>query len=83
MSLDYMQIIYDRYDKLGYPAYRWVVNEDPSSWHPLPKPLSECRMGLVASGGIYVSGQVAFHWKSDVSFRQIPMEGDLLSLSGG
>ena len=74
MSLDYMKIIQDRYDKLGYPTYRWVSSEDPSPWHPLPKPLSECRLGLVASGGIYVSGQVAFHWKDDVSFRQIPAD---------
>jgi len=80
MALDYMKIINDRYDNLGYPTYRWVVNGDPSSWHPLPKPLSECRLGLVASGGIYVSGQVAFHWKDDASFRKIPMDVETSNL---
>jgi D-proline reductase (dithiol) PrdB len=37
----------------------------------LDKPLSECRVGLIASGGIYRAGQVAFHHKDDVSFRII------------
>jgi D-proline reductase (dithiol) PrdB len=27
---------------------------------------------LIASGGIYVTGQVAFHFKDDASFRAIP-----------
>jgi D-proline reductase (dithiol) PrdB len=27
---------------------------------------------LIASGGIYATGQVAFHFKDDVSFRAIP-----------
>lgn len=74
MPLDYIKIIYDRYDALGYPAYRWVKNEDPPPWHPLPKPLSQCRLGLAASGGIYVTGQVAFHWKDDLSYRKIPTD---------
>ena len=36
------------------------------------KPLSQCKLGLVASGGLYVTGQVAFHFKDDTSFRAIP-----------
>ena len=80
MSLDYMKLIFKRYDKLGYPAYRWVENQDQPPWHPFSKPLSECRLGLVASGGIYVKGQVAFHWKDDASFREIPMDVDTSDL---
>jgi D-proline reductase (dithiol) PrdB len=38
------------------------------------KPLSEARIGLVASGGIYVAGQVAFHYRDDVSVRVVPRE---------
>lgn len=72
MHLKYIDIIRERYRSLGYPDYRWVENQDPPPWHPLPKPLSQCRIGLVASGGIYVAGQVAFHWKDDFSFREIP-----------
>jgi D-proline reductase (dithiol) PrdB len=40
----------------------------------LPKPLSKCRLGLIASGGIYVTGQVAFHYKDDTSYRVIPTD---------
>jgi D-proline reductase (dithiol) PrdB len=29
-------------------------------------------LGLIASGGIYATGQVAFHFKDDTSFRAIP-----------
>lgn len=71
MHLKYIDIIRERYRKLGYPDYRWVESKDPPPWHPLPKPLSQCRLGLVASGGIYATGQVAFHWKDDLSFREI------------
>lgn len=80
MPLDYIKIIFERYDKLGYPTYRWVENHDRPPWHPLPKPLSECRLGLVASGGVYVKGQVAFHWKDDASYRIIPMDVDASDL---
>jgi D-proline reductase (dithiol) PrdB len=34
----------------------------------------------VASGGIYVSGQVAFHWKDDTSYRAIPTDVDTREL---
>ena len=74
MPLDYINIIEKRYSGLGYKHYKWVVNEDPPPWRPLSKPLSQCRLGLVASGGIYITGQVAFHWKDDLSFRKIPMD---------
>jgi D-proline reductase (dithiol) PrdB len=29
---------------------------------------------LIASGGIYVAGQIAFHFKDDTSFRHIPTD---------
>ncbi len=72
MTLDYINIIEKRYSGLGYKPYTWVVNTDPPPFTQLSKPLSECRLGLVASGGVYVAGQTAFHWKDDVSFRKIP-----------
>jgi D-proline reductase (dithiol) PrdB len=49
-----------------------VNNPDRPPWTPLKKPLSQCKLGLVASGGLYVTGQVAFHFKDDTSFRAIP-----------
>ena len=71
--IEYITRIRENYARLGYKPYAWVDNTaSPPPWKPLEKPLSECRIGLVASGGIYVSGQVAFHWRDDTTFREIP-----------
>lgn len=72
--VEYIKRIAEKYISLGYPTYNWVRSEEPPPWQPLRKPLSECRVGLVASGGIYVTGQVAFHYKDDTSFRVIPTD---------
>ena len=69
--VDYLQRTRDQYAALGYPQYRWVHNDDIPPWTTLKKPLSECKVGLVASGGIYAKGQVAFHFKDDISLRII------------
>ncbi|MCZ6874045.1 MAG: glycine/sarcosine/betaine reductase selenoprotein B family protein [bacterium] len=70
----YIERIKEKYAQLGYPGYNWVVSETPPPWQPLSKPLSACRLGLIASGGIYVSGQVAFHYKDDTTYRLIPTD---------
>lgn len=71
--IEYITRIRENYARLGYKPYAWIDNtKSPPPWKPLEKPLSECRMGLVASGGIYVSGQVAFHWRDDTTIRAIP-----------
>ena len=72
--VEYIARIRDNYAKLGYKPYQWVVNMEPPPWQPLRKPLGQCRLGLIASGGIYVTGQVAFHFKDDISFRAIPKD---------
>jgi D-proline reductase (dithiol) PrdB len=73
-AVAYIGRIREKYTQLGYPAYHWVVNADPPPWQPLCKPLAACRLGLIASGGIYVAGQVAFHYKDDTSYRIIPKD---------
>jgi D-proline reductase (dithiol) PrdB len=73
--VEYITRIRENYARLGYKPYAWVDHRnppDPPPWQPLRKPLSESRLALLASGGIYASGQVAFHWKDDTSFRAIP-----------
>ena len=72
--VDYIARTREQYDKLGYPPYQWVRNEDEPPFAPLAKPLSEAKVGLVASGGIYRTGQVAFHYRDDFSFREIPAD---------
>ena len=74
VPVPYMQRIAEKYARLGYPGYNWVHSETPPPWQPLSKPLSACRLGLIASGGIYVAGQVAFHYKDDTTYRLIPTD---------
>ena len=72
-AVEYITRIRENYARLGYKPYAWVDNTaSPPPWKPLEKPLSECQIGLVASGGIYLSGQVAFHWRDDTTLREIP-----------
>jgi D-proline reductase (dithiol) PrdB len=61
----------DLYSSLGHDPYRWVRNDEPPPWTELAKPLRECRVGLVGSGGVYRAGQVAFHHRDDISLRVI------------
>jgi D-proline reductase (dithiol) PrdB len=67
--VDYIERTRAQYDALGYPPYAWVHNTATPPWAPVGKPLAECTIGLVASGGIYEAGQIAFHFKDDLSFR--------------
>ena len=74
MPVEYIPRIQEKYAQEGYPSYRWVTNTQAPPWQPLRQPLTQCRLGLVASGGIYWTGQVAFHYKDDVSWRVIPTD---------
>jgi len=59
----------DLYSGLGHDPYRWVRNDGSPPWTELRKPLRECRVGLVGSGGVYRAGQVAFHRREDIALR--------------
>ena len=72
--VDYIDVTRDSYAALGYSAYRWVRNEEPAPFVLPRKPLRESRLALIASGGIYAKGQIAFHFKDDTSFRLIPTD---------
>ena len=72
--VDYIERTRAQYDALGYPPYLWVRNEGAPPFQPVSKPLAESRIGLIASGGIYREGQIAFHYRDDFSFRAIPAD---------
>ncbi len=67
--VDYIARTRALYSAEGFPEYRWVYNPGAPPFEVPAKPLSECRVGLVASGGIYVAGQRAFHYRDDASAR--------------
>lgn len=59
--------------------YRWVVNDpvlDPPPWTPISRPLAELRVALLGSGGVYRDDQPPFHFREDVSHREIPLDSD-------
>jgi D-proline reductase (dithiol) PrdB len=72
--VDYLARSKERYDALGYSPYRWALDDSTPPFLALTKPLSTCRVGLVSSGGSYVVGQEAFHFRDDISYRAIPTE---------
>ncbi len=71
---DYIEQTTRLYNSLGYDRYRWAERSSPPPFTPLTKPLPECRITLVGSGGVYRRGQVAFHTKDDTSIRVLPSE---------
>lgn len=55
----------------GYKPYQWVVNESAPPWTLLSKPLAQCKIALIGSGGVLYRDQPRFH-REDASYRLIP-----------
>jgi len=72
--IDYIERTRSQYDALGYEPYTWVEYSAAPPWTALSKPLNEMNLALIASGGIYAHGQIAFHHKDDLSYRIIDTE---------
>jgi D-proline reductase (dithiol) PrdB len=59
------------------PPYQWVVHDrqtDPPPWTPIEGPLEEKRVALISSGGAHLAEQEPFHFRNDVSHREIPLD---------
>jgi len=78
-AVDYIQKTRDSYASLGYPDYRWAHNLDAPTINA-PVVLADSTVAVVASGGIYVEGQIAFHHKDDAGHRRIPADVDINTL---
>ncbi|MDD5558558.1 glycine/sarcosine/betaine reductase selenoprotein B family protein [Candidatus Methylomirabilis sp.] len=62
------------------PPYQWTVNLT-SPWAPMVKPVRNCRIALISSGGIYRPPQEPFNpIKNDLTFKEIPKTADLADL---
>lgn len=72
--VDYIQRTRDLYASLGHPPYQWVENSNPPPFHKPSKSLAQSKVAMIASGGIYRRGQIAFHYKDDISYRRIPVD---------
>lgn len=76
MPIAYIQRTRERYAE--YPPYKWVINTE-APWTPLAKPLKDCRLALLSSGGFYLDGQPPFV-EDDASYRIIPRDADVRDL---
>ena len=70
--VDYLARTRERYESIGFTSYRWAVEEPLAALAPVSLPMSEMRVGLIGSGGVYVVGQEAYHFKDDASYRAVP-----------
>ena len=55
----YVEGLASYYGSMGHPAYRWTIN-DTAPWQPLEKPLNECRVSMLTSGGISMCSMPGF-----------------------
>ena len=55
-----------------FTPYRWVHNES-APFTPMSKPLAQCRVALISSGGFMYRDQPRFH-REDASYRCIPID---------
>ena len=60
--------------------YQWLESQNAPAWTPLTKPLSDSKVGLICTGGIYAAGQTAFHFKDDTTYRAISTDVDVEDL---
>lgn len=56
----YVDALNEYYGAMGNPPYRWTVNETAPLHRPT-KPLSECRVSLLTSGGVSQCAMPAFN----------------------
>jgi D-proline reductase (dithiol) PrdB len=66
----------EQYATLGYDEYRWWHEPEEPAWAEVTKPLAESRLGLIATGGVYQVGQIAFTHRDDTSYRAIATDVD-------
>ena len=78
--VDYIPRITAQYSGLGYGEYQWLESQNAPAWTPLTKPLSDSKVGLICTCGIYSAGQTAFHFKDDTTYRAISTDVDVEDL---
>ena len=80
---EYIKRTRELFTKQGFPPYRWAENPDCPYWAPLRKPVEECRVALLSTGGIYIKDeQPPFDPdRDDLTFREIPKDVDSKTLA--
>lgn len=58
--INYVDALNSHYGSLGFPAYEWTINKT-SPLTPMSKPVSECTISFLTSGGISHCSMPAFN----------------------
>jgi D-proline reductase (dithiol) PrdB len=59
-AIKYVDALNNHYRSMGNPPYRWTVNES-APLHRLNKPLQDCTVSLLTSGGVSQCAMPAFN----------------------
>ena len=70
-AVGYIEAITQRYAALGYAPYRWFEADSSVALAAPRQPISESRLGVLSTAGVYVVGQVGYYYKDDASVRNI------------
>ncbi|MBI2856008.1 MAG: hypothetical protein HYX93_04100 [Chloroflexi bacterium] len=72
MPVNYIQRTTAAYSAQGFQPYQWSSFDD-APFTPLGKPLSECRIGVLSTAGVFLPDQQPFNPdRDDFTFRDIP-----------
>ena len=73
--VSYVDALAEHYEAMGFPPYQWAINED-APFTPLNKPLTQCRVALLTSGGISRTCEPAWDPDARNDFRldEIPAQ---------
>ncbi|MGH1488042.1 MAG: glycine/sarcosine/betaine reductase selenoprotein B family protein [Acidimicrobiales bacterium] len=64
----YVDLLNQRYQMQGFPPYKWTVNQ-PAGLTALTKPLSECKVSMLTSGGVSHCSMPTWDAKAKNDFR--------------
>ncbi len=75
MSICYVDALNKYYGAMGNPLYRWSINET-APLHRLTRPISECTVALLTSGGVSQCAVPAFNpdARNDHRLDEIPAD---------
>lgn len=73
--VSYVDGLAKHYGSMGHPPYQWTINQD-APLHRLTKPISQCRITLLTSGGISMCSMPGFDpmARNDHRLDAIPLE---------
>ena len=75
VPISYVEGLARHYGSMGHPPYQWTINET-APLHRLGKPVSECRLTMLTSGGISLCSVAGFDplARNDHRLDEIPVD---------